>query len=200
MRHKVPGPLKTQASAEKCTTSMTGGGTSSEMTAVLSSQTSAGESFVKRISHIALLAVLALCPLLRTTAWAVTDSSSPVGVWKTFDDKTGQAKAIVRIYEVQGKLFGKIVSTLRPGAERICTKCTDSRRNQPMEGLVIIRDMKAAGSEYTGGDILDPENGSIYRCRMHVVEDGTHLVVRGYLGISLLGRSQTWARQPDGAR
>jgi uncharacterized protein (DUF2147 family) len=154
---------------------------------------------VKRISHIALLAILALCPLLLPTAWAGTDSSSPVGVWKTFDEKTGEAKAIVRIYEMEGKLFGKIVSTLKPGAQRVCTKCTDSRKNQPVEGMVIIRDMKAAGSEYNGGNILDPEKGSIYRCRMHV-QDGTHLVVRGYLGISLLGRTQTWQRQPDDVR
>jgi len=121
---------------------------------------------------------------------------SPVGVWKTFDDKTGKARAIVRIYEQDGMLFGRIEQSFTPGAEhRVCVSCTDERRNQPIIGLLIIRNMKRDGNEYSGGDILDPESGSVYRCRMHTEQDGARLVLRGYIGISLLGRSQTWQRQ-----
>jgi uncharacterized protein (DUF2147 family) len=125
---------------------------------------------------------------------AAADAGSPIGLWKTVDDKTGAARAIVRIYEQNGRLFGKIESSFTPGAEhRVCAVCTDDRKNQPVIGLVIIRNMKRTGEEYGGGDILDPDTGSVYHCKMHV-EDGTRLVVRGYIGFSLLGRNQTWQR------
>jgi len=124
------------------------------------------------------------------------DLSSPIGEWKTFDDKTGKARAIVRIYEQDGKLFGKIERSMTPGAEsRVCAVCTDDRKDQPMLGLVIIRNMKRTDDGYAGGDILDPDNGSVYRCKLHLDEGGAKLVVRGYIGISLLGRTQIWERQ-----
>jgi uncharacterized protein (DUF2147 family) len=149
---------------------------------------------MKSSSRIASLVILALC--FWHPAFAA-DPNSPIGLWKTFDDKTGAARAIVRIYEENGKLFGKIVSSFTPGAEnRVCEVCNDERKKQPILGLLIIRNMKADGGEYSGGDILDPESGSVYRCKMHV-EDGTRLLVRGYIGFSLLGRTQTWRRQPD---
>jgi uncharacterized protein (DUF2147 family) len=119
-----------------------------------------------------------------------------MGEWKTFDDKTGKARAIVRIYEQDGKLFGKIERSMTPGAQsRICAVCTDDRKDQPMLGLVIIRNMKRSDDGYAGGDILDPDTGSVYRCKMHVDEGGAKLVVRGFIGISLLGRTQIWERQ-----
>ena len=121
---------------------------------------------------------------------------SPVGLWETFDDKTGSARAIVHVYEENGKLFGRIERSFTPGAEkRVCAVCTDERKNQPIIGLLIIRDMKASDGEYAGGDILDPDTGSVYRCKFHVDDSGTHLIVRGFIGISLLGRTQTWLRQ-----
>jgi uncharacterized protein (DUF2147 family) len=124
-----------------------------------------------------------------------SDPASPVGVWKTVDDNTGLPKAIVRIYEQDGKLFGRIEQSFKPGsADRVCVPCTDERKNQPIIGLIIIRNMHLDGDEYNGGDILDPESGSVYRCKMHV-EQGERLVLRGYIGFSLLGRTQTWERQ-----
>jgi uncharacterized protein (DUF2147 family) len=126
----------------------------------------------------------------------VADRTSPLGVWKTFDDKTGEARAMVRIYEQDGELFGRIERTFRPGGEqRVCVPCSDERKDKPIVGLVIIRHMKQDGGQYDDGDILDPESGRVYRCKMHLDQDGTRLVLRGYLGISLLGRSQTWERQ-----
>jgi len=102
----------------------------------------------------------------------------------------------VRIYVQDGKYFGKIEQSLKPGAEsRVCSECTDERKNQPMIGLVIIRNVTLRDGEYGGGDILDPDNGSVYRCKFHLENDGTVLVVRGFIGFSLLGRSQTWHRE-----
>lgn len=124
------------------------------------------------------------------------DPSSPIGLWKTFDDKTGKARGLVRIYERDGKYFGKLEESFTPGADhRVCTVCTDERKDQPVIGLLIIRNLQREDNEYAGGDILDPESGSVYRCKMHLEQDGTRLVVRGFIGFSLLGRSQTWQRQ-----
>jgi uncharacterized protein (DUF2147 family) len=151
---------------------------------------------MKSLARTALSSLLAFCVLALPPARAA-DPNSPIGLWKTFDDKSGAAKAIVRIYEQEGKLFGKIVSSFKPGAEqRVCEVCKDERKDQPIIGLVIIRNMKADEGEFDGGDILDPENGSVYHCKMHV-EDGSRLLVRGYIGISLIGRTQTWQRQPE---
>jgi uncharacterized protein (DUF2147 family) len=145
-----------------------------------------------RIAALCLLLVAAIEPFACHSA----EISSPVGVWKTFDDKTGNARAVVRIYEKDGKLFGRIEQSFTPGAEsRVCAVCTDERKNQPMIGLIIIRNMKPEGSEYSGGDILDPESGSVYRCKMHLEQNGARLIVRGFVGFALLGRSQSWQRQ-----
>ncbi len=122
--------------------------------------------------------------------------ATPIGLWKTFDDKTGEARALVRIYEEHGKLFGRIEESFTAGADhRVCVPCTDERKNQPIIGLIIIRNIKADAGEYDGGDILDPESGSVYRCKMHLEQGGSRLVLRGFIGFSLLGRSQTWQRQ-----
>lgn len=140
-----------------------------------------------------ILIVLAAMPHLAAVA---TDSTSPVGMWQTFDDKTGKARALVRIYDVGGKLFGRIEQTFTPGGEhRVCVPCRDERKNQPVVGLVIIRNLERNDDEYTGGDILDPESGSVYRCKMHLEQGGSRLVLRGYIGFSLLGRTQTWQRR-----
>jgi uncharacterized protein (DUF2147 family) len=138
---------------------------------------------------------LALAALPNISSHAA-DLQSPIGLWKTFDDKTGMPRAMVRIYVQDGKYFGRIEQSLTPGAEtRACTACTDERKNQPIIGLLIIRNVTARDGEYGGGDILDPDNGSVYRCKFRLEKDGTVLAVRGFIGFSLLGRSQTWQRQ-----
>ncbi len=145
--------------------------------------------------RLALLSFVLLAAMPPHAGYAA-DPASPVGRWKTFDDKTGQARALVRIYEQNGKLFGRIDQTFKPGGDaRVCAPCTDDRKGQPIVGLVIIRNMKQDGDEYNGGDILDPESGSVYRCKMHLEQNGARLVLRGYIGFSFLGRSQTWERQ-----
>ncbi len=118
-----------------------------------------------------------------------------IGKWKTIDDETHEPKSIVEIYMKDGKFYGRIDSLFRkPGEDPnpICDKCPDDdpRKNQPIKGMVIIKDMVKKGNEYTGGTILDPKKGKIYRCKLWI-EDGK-LKVRGYL--LFLYRTQTWYR------
>jgi uncharacterized protein (DUF2147 family) len=128
---------------------------------------------------------------------AVAAEPGIAGRWKTFDDKTGKPKGIVLIYEQDGQFFGKVESAIDPkDANNICDLCKDERKNKPNVGMVILRHLKRDGDEYDGGDILDPDNGKVYRCKARLEEGGKKLVVRGYIGISLLGRSQTWTREP----
>lgn len=120
---------------------------------------------------------------------------SPAGLWKTVDDKTGEPKGMVRIYEHNGAFFGKIEASLKAeDAKEHCDLCTDERKHKPIIGLVILRGLKKQGEEFSGGDILDPETGTVYRCKLRVLDHGKSLLVRGYVGVSVLGRSQTWLR------
>lgn len=133
---------------------------------------------------------------------SASDLMSPVGIWRTIDDTTHKPKALIQIERnAEGVLSGKILTGLgashSPGSR--CTACVDDRKNQPMQGLTIIRDMKQNGDEWEGGNILDPENGKTYHCRIRVEDGGDKLIVRGYLGVPLIGRSQTWIRQRDAA-
>jgi len=132
--------------------------------------------------------------------WAVSTVSaaeSPLGRWKTIDDETNKEKSIVEVYESDGKLYGKIVQLLQEkdgGAGKLCTKCTGSDYNQPLVGMVFLKDLKKDDDEYTGGTIMDPNNGKTYKCKMELDEGGEKLKVRGFIGFSLLGRTQTWQR------
>ncbi len=133
--------------------------------------------------------------LITGNAW--TGEASPVGLWRTYDDKDGQAASLVRIEDKGGILEGHVIKILpRPGhpVDALCEKCDGARKNQPVTGMTILWGMRRDGDEYDGGEILDPDNGNTYRCRMRVL--GDKLDVRGYLGISLFGRSQTWVREP----
>jgi uncharacterized protein (DUF2147 family) len=120
---------------------------------------------------------------------------SPAGLWKTFDDHTQKARGTVRIYEENGEFYGKIESSFDPKElMEHCIKCSGERKDAPVIGLVILRGIRKNGAEYDGGNILDPENGSIYKCKLTLSGDGEQLLVRGYLGISVFGRTQKWVR------
>ena len=120
-------------------------------------------------------------------------AQSPVGVWKTIDDKTGEEKSHIEIYMEKGKLKGKVVKLLRKNAKQYCDKCSGDRQNKPILGMIVIEDLSKDGDDYSGGKILDPENGKEYKCTISL-ESKDKLTVRGYIGISLIGRSQTWHR------
>ena len=142
---------------------------------------------------LALLGAVALLP--RIAAAQVT----PVGVWKSIDDETGKEKSFVRVVQAGGVLIGTVEKALNPdpNASRTCDLCTDERKGQVIVGMEIIRGVtKSAGTEglWDGGEILDPQKGKLYKVRMTPIEGGAKLEVRGYVGMPLLGRTQTWIR------
>ena len=122
---------------------------------------------------------------------------SPIGRWKTIDDDTGEAKSIINIWQEDGKLFGKIESLfLEPDEDPnpLCDECKGELYNQPVIGMIILKNLKQDGSVWKGGTIMDPDNGKTYKCKVEVAENGAKLLVRGFIGISLLGRTQYWLK------
>jgi uncharacterized protein (DUF2147 family) len=121
-----------------------------------------------------------------------------VGEWRSIDDASGQAKAIIEIYEsTDGKLAAKIVKLIdtSDGPNPLCDQCSGARKNKPILGMVIAWGLKRDGKSWGGGRILDPENGKEYSVKMTPIADGKKLEVRGFIGMALLGRTQVWHRQ-----
>ena len=137
-----------------------------------------------------------LAIFLGAMAFSALAQNTPVGLWRNVDDKTGEAKAEIRITESSGVLTGKIEKRLfkAPGTGDVCVPCSDDRKNQPIVGLEIIRAAKKVEGQdvWEGGRIMDPENGRNYTLKMMPVEDGKKLEVRGSFGP--FGRTQTWVR------
>ena len=123
--------------------------------------------------------------------------ATPAGTWTTMDDATGKPRGEVRIVEQDGLFYGKLTNVMKEEERaKTCMKCTDDRKDKPILGMTILKDMKKTGdNEWSGGNILDPENGKVYSAKMSLADDGKKLNVRGFLGISLLGRTQTWVRE-----
>lgn len=122
---------------------------------------------------------------------------SPVGVWKTIDDETKKEKSLVRIKETNGVFTGTIEKFLDPATkpDEVCDKCSDDRKGKLVLGMTIIRNIKANADDkgiWDGGDILDPNNGKVYRARLKPVDGGKKLEMRGYLGPFY--RTQVWLR------
>lgn len=143
-------------------------------------------------------ASLIAASLLALPVAAYAQAASPVGTWKTIDDKTGKPKALVQITEEGGVLTGKIEKLFRPADQDQnpkCVKCTDARKDQPLIGLTILSGLKKDGNEYTGGEILDPQEGKTYKSKAKLTDNGSKLEVRGYIGMPMLGRTQTWQRE-----
>ena len=131
------------------------------------------------------------------SAWA--QDASPVGMWKSIDDETGTPKAMIRITDNQGQLEGRIEKLFRPAEQEQnpkCDKCDGARKDQPMVGMMILSGLKKDGDAYSGGEILDPANGKVYRSKATLKDGGKKLEVRGYIGAPMFGRSQTWVREP----
>ncbi|AWN73705.1 DUF2147 domain-containing protein [Legionella anisa] len=122
-------------------------------------------------------------------------AASPVGTWVTIDDKTGKKRAVVTISESGGTLSAVINKVFpQPGDTGICQNCPGMFKGKKVEGLTFMWGLKKEGdNEWGGGSILDPKSGKIYRAK--ITDKGNKLLVRGYLGISLLGRTQVWKKQ-----
>lgn len=151
-----------------------------------------------RYMRRAACALLMLCGGLARTA----DAPTPAGLWQQIDDHTNNVRTLVRIDEKAGVLSGTIEKLFpNPGEDAAprCLKCTDLRKDQPIVGMRFLTGLKhenATSRVWSDGEILDPESGTVYRSKATLSADGQTLNVRGYIGISLIGRTQTWRRAP----
>ncbi|MFZ1751746.1 MAG: DUF2147 domain-containing protein [Saprospiraceae bacterium] len=120
-------------------------------------------------------------------------AQSPLGVWKNLDDEDGKEKSHIEIYEKDGKLRGKVIKLLPAATITKCDACSGANQGKNLVGLDILWDLKASGKTWDGGEILDPKNGKIYACKIEL-DGADKLKVRGYIGVSLFGRTQKWYR------
>ncbi len=143
-------------------------------------------------SALGILAILAGFRLLGAQA-------SPVGLWTTISDADGKPTAVIEIRESAGELTGIVRELLVPAdhADSVCEKCSGERHGRRIVGMEILRHMRRSGNVWSGGEILDPENGRTYRATMRLAEGGRRLIIRGYVGFSVFGRSQTWVRREE---
>lgn len=133
---------------------------------------------------------LLICVLVTSSMY----SQSVIGKWKTIDDETGEAKSIVEVFSKSGKIYAKVIEILDlANKNSVCKKCLGEDKNKSILGLTIIKGLSKDGSEYNSGEILDPKNGKLYKCALSL-ESKDKLKIRGYIGFSLLGRTQYWHR------
>ena len=131
-------------------------------------------------------------------SYSNAQSIDPIfGVWKTIDEKTNQPSSLIRLDEKNGELIGTVTELIPTPGETLvthCNLCKDERKGKPIVGMVIMKGLKKSSpGSWSGGEILDPEEGEIYKVKVTMVNDKT-LEIRGYIGIPLLGRTQTWVR------
>ncbi len=142
---------------------------------------------------------LTLTLILAAACCTAFAQGSPAGLWKSIDDETKKEKSLIRLTESGGVFTGKIERLLDPASkpDAVCDKCSDERKDKPILGMTIVRNVKQSADDkalWDGGDITDPNNGKVYKVRMKTPDGGKTLEVRGYIGAPLLGRTQTWIR------
>ncbi|MFN7573320.1 MAG: DUF2147 domain-containing protein [Betaproteobacteria bacterium] len=130
---------------------------------------------------------------------ATAQSANPAGLWRTIDDASGKPRAEVRITVADGTAEGRVVRSLVAGEkpDARCDKCSDARKGQPIIGMAMLTGLRQDAGDprvWSGGEILDPDNGTVYRARIELSPDGREMQVRGFVGIALFGRTQVWQR------
>jgi len=140
--------------------------------------------------------------LLLAAGAALAANDSPVGKWKQIDDVSGKQKSVIEITDNGGELQGKVLQVMNLSPEEIskggehpkCVLCEGSRKDQPVEGMTIMYGVKKDSDVWDGGKIIDPKTGKVYKVKLTLDSGGQKMDVRGSIGFSLLGRSQTWYR------
>lgn len=143
--------------------------------------------------------ILVFCCLMVPASFA--EHQSPLGYWRTIDDLTGQPKAIIEITKTpKNTLEGRILKIFQQAGypeKKYCIACLGQKHNKPLIGMIVLEQLKQKQNkpaQWVNGQVLDPKNGKIYNCNLRVAKNGQTLKVRGYIGLPLLGRSQTWER------
>lgn len=147
--------------------------------------------------------VITMLVIVYANATSIAEvTATLIGTWKQIEDQgvnKGKVASHVEIFEKNGLYYGKIVKLLLDPPDKVCSKCTGELKNKPLVGMVFLKDMKKTGNvdkelgaEYAGGTILDPDENSTYKCKMWIKNDV--LTVRGFIGVSLFGRSAQWFR------
>jgi len=126
---------------------------------------------------------------------SISASSQTIfGKWNSFDEETNEIESVIEVYKKDGKAYAKIIAITDPERQSAtCFKCKGKRKDQPILGMDILSGLKEKGDEWSGGKILDPKNGKEYKCYIKLLDENT-LKLRGYIGISLLGRTAIWKR------
>jgi uncharacterized protein (DUF2147 family) len=125
--------------------------------------------------------------------YSIVSAQSPVGIWKNVDDEDGREKSHIEVYEKSGKLYGKVIKLLPAATITKCDACSGDKKGKSIVGMDILWDLVKSGKVWDDGEILDPKNGKVYSAKVEL--DGKDkLKVRGYMGVSILGRTQTWYR------
>jgi len=139
-----------------------------------------------------LAAVAAFC-----ASPAFAADGTPVGTWTTFTDDH-KPKSHVEIFDAGNDVLGgKVVEIMisDKGPNPVCEECEGEEHNKPVLGMTILKGFKKSGDDvWEGGTCLKPQNGKLYKCKMHLIEGGKKLEVRGFIGFSLLGETQVWER------
>ncbi len=149
-----------------------------------------------RRSRVQWVAAGLLLGMASAQAAAPGPAGTPVGTWRTFDDADGTESGSVTIVERDGLLYGDVTSIKDPAkAHAICQACTGARKDKPVVGLEIMSGLRPDGAAWDGGEVLDPKTGQTYRCSVRLTDGGQKLVVRGFVGVAVFGRNQTWVRE-----
>lgn len=152
---------------------------------------------MKKLQHITRIFCWIFVAVSSCVSIAAAESNTIEGMWTTIDDETQKPKSHLKIWIENGTLNGEIVSLIDSSESNpLCHKCSGGLHNKPIVGLNIMWGLKLSGNDWwDGGKIVDPNNGKVYRCKVRLIDNGERLEVRGYVGFSMFGRSQTWHRK-----